>query len=71
MFNGEKYKKCINHLIEKKVLIVLSYVFIFSCIGFGIGFPIMTELVHNVIPIVISIISGFLIGLYIGLNSIW
>lgn len=71
MFNDEKYKKCINHLIERKYLILLSYIIIFSCIGLGIGFPIMLELVHNYTPVIVGVICGFFSGLYLGLNSIW
>lgn len=71
MFNESKYKKCINHLVEIKISIVLTYLIVFALIGVGVGIPIMLNLTDEFITIVIAGVIGAIVGLIIGLASTW
>ena len=70
-FNESKYKKCINHLIRIKILIVISYLIIFGCIGIGIGIPITKQLNQEWYIIAICAGVSAIIGLILGLYSTW
>jgi hypothetical protein len=71
MFNENKYKKCVNHLIAIKASIVIGYLAIFALIGAGIGIPIMKQLTNQWYTIVIASTIGGVLGLIIGLFSTW
>jgi hypothetical protein len=71
MFNENKYKKCINHLIGIKTSIVIVYMMILAVIGGIVGFALMEEITKAPITIIIAVLVGLVIGLIIGLCSIW
>ena len=70
-FNEKKYKNCINHLIDIKTFIIISYVIIFTCIGIGIGLPLMQKFGNKWYIISLSTGISFIFGLLLGLSSVW
>jgi uncharacterized membrane protein required for colicin V production len=71
MFNENKYKKCINHLIGIKTSIVIFSLVIFAILGGFVGFALMQEFTNEVMTVVISAIVGAIVGIILGLFSTW
>lgn len=71
MFNEAKFKKCINHLIEIKVCIVLFFCAVFAVVGIGVGYFLETNVMDNILVIVISGVIGGIIGILIGAFETW
>lgn len=71
MFNENKYKKCIKHLIDIKTTIIIAYTAIFTLIGVGIGVPIMMYKINAVAVVIFTTAIGALMGLCLGLSVTW